>query len=174
MSVFFSKVCFWISMERMKQSTMKAATVAVLVFFMQLCFSQNRISQQVHQYNGMRMMNDTYFYVRTIAVSLTANGCISVECRFNAALDPRSVTPNKILVNGKPLSATTKVLFNKAGTQLRFTLPNEISQQLKDTPFSLELADAASFDKTALSYTIFDGLLCGHSYTYAKPQEGAK
>lgn len=159
-------------MMTMKQYSFIPFLFCTAVLFVCPCnaFCGSRTAQPVRQYHGMRMtMNGSSFYVRSADVEKDGQGCISADFRFNAAVDPRTVKPASVMVNGNPVPPDTKVIFNKAGTEMLFVFSPDFSRTLDESGISIELPDAASFDSTPLVMTVFDGLVCGCPQMYAKP-----
>jgi len=135
------------------------------------CFS-------VMPYHGMRMMmNSRRFYVREIRTEPTSAGGLSVDIRFNVPIDPRTVLPEFIQINGMQLSSDTHVAFNKAGSVLRFRLaPSVCTGLIKDgiRAFSLDLTEAASFNGTELAGKHFEITGSKYSSDFDEPCNGVQ
>jgi hypothetical protein len=129
-------------------------------------------------YHGMRMSQKLNFYVRRISVEKNDESCI-VVLFFNAAVDPRSVTAENILVDDTVLPAETEILFNKAGTEMEIIIPDSVLPpsffDTQDAVISVTMSQGTSFDGTGLSQTEFDNLACGTVYVFdGGSDDGAK
>lgn len=120
-------------------------------------------------YHGMRMSQRTNFFVRRIELEKTDGNCM-IDILFNAAVDPRSVEADSILINGDALPPETGILFNKAGTEMQITvsrtfLPNAFLET-SDAAITMTINAGTSFDGTSLEQSEFTNLVCGNSYVY--------
>jgi len=125
-------------------------------------------------YHGMRMMKGGgIFYVRKISSEQKGNERFRIDIHFNVPIDPRTVQPDRILLNGTSLPSGTDTIFNKAGTVLRLQFPEEYDGTafLKSTgqSFSVSLPDAKSFNGTPLTVKQFGGMYCGKDCSFMEP-----
>ena len=109
-------------------------------------------------YHGMRMMRSAgVFEVRRLQIRQASAGNIQVDILFSGPVDPRTVVPASVKMNGIALPETTLVQFNRAGNAMRLVLPLEF-EVVDAQVITLELFDIKSFNGTALTRTGFDGL----------------
>lgn len=78
----------------------------------------------VINYRGTRMpaVND-FFFVKTAKYSRLNENFVEMEVAFNQSINPKSVKPNLIIIDGAELPEDTKFSFNKKGDTVRFSLP---------------------------------------------------
>src|SRR5574344_1963288 len=120
-------------------------------------------------YHGMRMSQRASFFVRRIIIQKTDGYCM-IDVLFNAAVDPRSVEADSILINGEALPPETEILFNKAGTEMQITvsgtfLPGTFLETQSEAA-TITINAGTSFDGTGLEHSEFTDLVCGNSYVY--------
>ena len=120
-------------------------------------------------YHGMRMSQRTSFFVRRISIQEADGNCM-FDVLFNAAVDPRSVEADSILINGESLPPQTEILFNKAGTEMQIkilrTFLSNAFLETNDAAITLTINAGTSFDGTGLEQSEFTDLVCGNSYVY--------
>ena len=78
----------------------------------------------VINYRGTRMpaVND-FFFVKTAKYCKVNEKFIEMEVAFNQSINPKSIKPSLIVIDGAELPEDTKFSFNKKGDTVRFSLP---------------------------------------------------
>ena len=113
----------------------KRSTVAGFIFLF-LLFQV--IAQQYRFFNDQ----NPKFYIKEIE---REDWQIIIE--FNLAVNPETVTPHAILINGEPLPAEAKFLFNRKGDKLAiYELP-----QWNGIPVTIEIKNIMSYNNLNLN-----------------------
>lgn len=113
----------------------KRNTVACFIF---LFFLFQGIAQQYRFFNDQ----NPKFYIKEIE---REDWQIIIE--FNLAVNPETVTPHAILINGEPLPAEVKFLFNRKGDKLAiYELP-----QWNGIPVTIEIKNIMSYNNLNLN-----------------------
>ena len=113
----------------------KRSTVVGFIF---LFFLFQRIAQQYRFFNDQ----NPKFYIKEIE---REDWQIIIE--FNLAVNPETVTPHAILINGEPLPAEVKFLFNRKGDKLAiYELP-----QWNGIPVTIEIKNIMSYNNLNLN-----------------------
>ena len=58
----------------------------------------------------------------TQIVTKQAGSSVQINIFFSESINPRTLVPQAILINGVPLNPNTKFMFNREGTQVRFNI----------------------------------------------------
>lgn len=145
--------------------------ISIISFFPEAAAAAPRTAVPYH---GMRMMKKDVFYVRSIGFAAGAGGSSVFDIRCNAAVDPRSVLLSDIYVDGSRIPPESVLIFNKAGTELRLTVPASSGIRHSGGAVQLELRGVSDFAGTELSRSVFGGLARGATYAFRMPQEGAQ
>lgn len=113
----------------------KRSTVVGFIF---LFFLFQGIAQQYRFFNDQ----NPKFYIKEIE---REDWQIIIE--FNLAVNPETVTPHAILINGEPLPAEVKFLFNRKGDKLAiYELP-----QWNGIPVTIEIKNIMSYNNLNLN-----------------------
>ena len=113
----------------------KRSTVVGFIF---LFFLFQGIAQQYRFFNDQ----NPKFYIKEIE---REDWQIIIE--FNLAVNPETVTPHAILINGEPLPAEAKFLFNRKGDKLAiYELP-----QWNGIPVTIEIKNIMSYNNLNLN-----------------------
>lgn len=113
----------------------KRSTVVCFIF---LFFLFQGIAQQYRFFNDQ----NPKFYIKEIE---REDWQIIIE--FNLAVNPETVTPYTILINGEPLPTEAKFLFNRKGDKLAiYELP-----QWNGIPITIEIKNIVSYNNLNLS-----------------------
>lgn len=113
----------------------KRSTVVCFIF---LFFLFQGIAQQYRFFNDQ----NPKFYIKEIE---REDWQIIIE--FNLAVNPETVTPHAILINGEPLPAEVKFLFNRKGDKLAiYELP-----QWNGIPVTIEIKNIMSYNNLHLN-----------------------
>ncbi len=98
-------------------------------------------------YRGRRMMEDPTlldsqksFYIEHIIAKQTKKGPVFILI-FNLPINPLSIKPHNVVINGKELPAETPFRFNKAGNFLMFPIPLQFLQDSSNFDFFKTLAE---------------------------------
>lgn len=134
-------------------------TVLFILFIISasFVFAQNIkpvVTGPVLQYHGKRIPgNDDNFSVKEI--NLSENGS-SVTVFFSSPVDPRSISSDKIILNGKTLGKAIKCEYNRAGDMVRIPLNEKVSKK-----FSISLKGIKNFNGSELKEFYFEELIPG-------------
>lgn len=113
----------------------KRSTVVGFIFLFLLF---QGIAQQYRFFNDQ----NPKFYIKEIE---REDWQIIIE--FNLAVNPETVTPHAILINGEPLPAEVKFLFNRKGDKLAiYELP-----QWNGIPVTIEIKNIMSYNNLNLN-----------------------
>ena len=113
----------------------KRSTVVGFIF---LFFLFQGIAQQYRFFNDQ----NPKFYIKEIE---REDWQIIIE--FNLAVNPETVTPHAILINGEPLPGEVKFLFNRKGDKLAiYELP-----QWNGIPVTIEIKNIMSYNNLNLN-----------------------
>ena len=114
----------------------KRSTVVGFIFLFLLF---QGIAQQYRFFNDQ----NPKFYIKEIE---REDWQIIIE--FNLAVNPETVTPHAILINGEPLPAEAKFLFNRKGDKLAiYELP-----QWNGIPVTIEIKNIMSYNNLNLNH----------------------
>ena len=67
----------------------------------------------------------------TRIVTKTEGSSVQINIFFSEAVNPRTLGPQSILINGNPINNNTKFMYNREGTQVRFYVELNGSFSLK-------------------------------------------
>lgn len=124
---------------------------------------------QMMHYRGMRMLSSrSEFYVTKIEFEEDDGEKVKIEVKFSSQLNPRTVSPGKILLNGKAIPDHSKISFSKKGNKFEIEFPYHLLENYysSDRFFTLSLGDIKSFSNVPLQESVFDDLYLDCEYEY--------
>lgn len=149
-----------------------------LIFFIIIVFAFSLVAQNIpqkqgdekfFQYRGSRMSSKpSVFFVLEIEAE-HEDDAVELEIKFNTHINPASMDTKFILINEKPLPQKTRVKFNKAGTKIELTIPQNIFYKMYSNPFSIRLTEAKSFNSIPLQKNYFENIYLDCEYRFPPP-----
>lgn len=116
-------------------------------------FNQNK--KDFIPFHGKRHGFNADFSVLRVYMENLNSGKKAVTVVFSSPIDPRSVTEEKIKVNGRKISEREIIKFNRAGNAMRIVFLPDSADRKK---YSLELSDISSFDGKMLESCICEDI----------------
>ena len=98
--------------------------LALLLFVQAVLVSQSG-------YRRPRVSEDSVDIEVLFANAKIVDGLAQIDVFFSVPVNPASFTGKNFLVNSKPLPQDTKLVFNREGTQVRFTVNEKFPIELK-------------------------------------------
>jgi hypothetical protein len=137
----------------------------VFLFIVIVLHSLSLCAEDMHpsamMYHGRRMSREhDVFFIAGISTQFRQ---LFVE--FNIPVDPRTVLPENILVNGAPLSGKTNIKFGRNGLFMEVKLDKPCT-----TETTITLSGITAFDGTPLPEQSFSGVIDGCRFRYARPK----
>lgn len=86
----------------------KSFLLFTLLVFSTLLFSQSTNAETINR-----------------IVTTTVNNGTQIDVFFGESINPNTLSSSTILINDKPVNGNTKFVFNRDGTQVRFTVEAE-------------------------------------------------
>lgn len=111
-------------------------------------------------YHGMRVKpNQQEFMVNVLTAQKNSNGenaLMEITLRFSMPIDPRTVTPASVLLNGEKCGSNVFFHFGRRGESVRITIVNA-----QEETFSLKLEGVESYKGDKLAETEFENIQDG-------------
>ena len=97
--------------------------------------------ERIIKYRGERLsVSEEPFVITGVNVSRSDNATVSLELKFNRNINPKTVSPYSIKINGESLPENARFSFNRKGDTVKVSLLQEKNE------FSLEVNGITSYE----------------------------